>query len=138
MKSSLVTPSMEAQLEDQGYLAVNGILEDATIQAVTDDYSAKLDELAERWWAEGNLTNLYRDLPFGERLVKITGEAKLSWGQHFDISLPQAGVKHDTPFHASKAIFEMITHPLLLDVVEAFVGPEIYSNPIQHTRIKPP
>ena len=138
MKSSLVTPSMEAQLEDQGYLAVNGILEDATIQAVTDDYSAKLDELAERWWAEGNLTNLYRDLPFGERLVKITGEAKLSGGQHFDISLPQAGVKHDTPFHASKAIFDMITHPRLLDVAEVFVGPEIYSNPIQHTRIKPP
>ena len=138
MKSALVTPSMKAHLEDQGYLAVNGILEDATIQAVTDDYSAKLDEVAERWRAEGKLTNLYRNLPFGERLVKITGEAKLSWGQHFDISLPQAGVKHDTPVHASKAIFDMITHPRLLDVAEVFVGPEIYSNPIQHTRIKPP
>lgn len=129
---------MMAQFEEQGYLAVNDILDDVTIQAVTDDYSAKLDEVAGSWHAMGKLKNLYRDLPFGERLVKITGEAKLSWGQHFDISLPQAGVKHDTPFHASKAIFDLITYPRLLHVAEVFIGPEIYSNPIQHTRIKPP
>jgi len=138
MKSPLVTPEMKAQFEEEGYLVVNGILDDATIQAVTEDYSAKLDEVARLWQSQGKLSNLYRELPFGERLVKITGEAKLSWSQHFDISLPQAGVKHDTPFHTSKAIFDLLTHPRLLDVAETFVGPEIYSNPIQHTRIKPP
>jgi phytanoyl-CoA hydroxylase len=138
MKSSLITPDMKAQFDEEGYLVVNGILDDQVIQAVTDDYSARLDQLAVMWQAEGKLTNAYHDLPFGERLVKITAEAKASWGQYFDISLPQKGVKHDTPFHFSKAIFEMFTYPGLLDVAETFVGPEIYSNPIQHTRIKPP
>jgi ectoine hydroxylase-related dioxygenase (phytanoyl-CoA dioxygenase family) len=31
-----------------------------------------------------------------------------------------------------------LTNPALLDAVEAFIGPEIYSNPVQHIRIKPP
>ena len=31
-----------------------------------------------------------------------------------------------------------MTSPRLLDGVEKFIGPEIFSNPIQHTRIKPP
>ena len=32
----------------------------------------------------------------------------------------------------------MVTHPRVLDAVEALIGPEITSNPIQHVRIKPP
>ena len=31
-----------------------------------------------------------------------------------------------------------LTAPALLDAVESLIGPEIYSNPVQHVRIKPP
>jgi ectoine hydroxylase-related dioxygenase (phytanoyl-CoA dioxygenase family) len=40
--------------------------------------------------------------------------------------------------HVGPAVFGLITHARMLDVVEQLVGPEIVSNPIQHTRIKPP
>lgn len=55
-----------------------------------------------------------------------------------DISLPGDTIHADTPFHFGPAVFDMIRHPRLLDVVEDLIGPEITSNPIQHVRIKPP
>ncbi len=36
------------------------------------------------------------------------------------------------------AVFSLLTNERLLDVVEDVIGPEIYCNPVQHTRIKPP
>ena len=35
-------------------------------------------------------------------------------------------------------MFDALTAPGLLDAVESFIGPEIYSNPVQHVRIKVP
>ena len=35
-------------------------------------------------------------------------------------------------------MFRIITHERVLDLVECLVGSEIYSNPVQHVRIKPP
>ena len=43
----------------------------------------------------------------------------------------------ETPMHHGPAVFELLTNPKLLDTVEELVGPEIYSNPVQHVRIKP-
>ena len=40
--------------------------------------------------------------------------------------------------HYGPAVFHLLTSPRLLDAVERIVGPEIYSNPVQHVRIKPP
>ena len=134
----LVSPEMRRQLDGHGYLVVNDIIDEATLQAVTADYAAKLDEMVRIWQTEGVLAEGHTGLPFGERLVKIVAQSQVNWGPYFDISLPQADVRHDTPFHASKAVFDLLTHPRLLDLAETFVGPEIYSNPIQHTRIKPP
>ena len=33
---------------------------------------------------------------------------------------------------------QVLSSPSILDVVEDIIGPEIYSNPIQHVRLKPP
>jgi phytanoyl-CoA hydroxylase len=35
-------------------------------------------------------------------------------------------------------VFDVLTSPRLLDVVESVVGPEIFSNPVQHIRMKLP
>jgi ectoine hydroxylase-related dioxygenase (phytanoyl-CoA dioxygenase family) len=137
-RDSAVTGEMMAQFEEQGYLAVERLLDESDLQPVIDDYTATLDELCEQWHAEGKINDTHGDLSFGKRLVKIIAESGLNWSQHFDISLPQSQVYPDTPIHTTKAVFNLLRHPRLLDVAEAFVGPEIYSNPIQHTRIKPP
>ena len=40
--------------------------------------------------------------------------------------------------HLGDAVFRIISHARLLDVVEALLGPEIVSNPVQHVRMKLP
>ena len=52
--------------------------------------------------------------------------------------LPIKDCKLDTPFWTGPAVFNVLTSDHLLDAVESLIGYEIYSNPIQHVRIKPP
>jgi phytanoyl-CoA hydroxylase len=136
---ALITPAMLAQFKDEGYLVVDGLFDVETdLAAVVADYAVTLDVLADEWLAAGLLKNSFRGLPFGQRLIRIMQESGVNWAQPFDISLPQTQVYPDTPIHTSQAVFNLLRHPRLLDAVEQFVGPEIYSNPIQHTRIKAP
>jgi hypothetical protein len=126
------------QFDEQGYVVVEGLLDQKEdIQPLVEEYSALLDSLAEWWYAEGKLSSTYSDLPFGRRLTRIAAEG-MPYYQHLDIS-PQLGdTEDDIPMHCGPAVFNLITSPRLLDAVECFVGPEIYANPVQHVRIKPP
>ena len=134
-----ITREMASQFQEQGYLVVDDLFDvDTDLAPVVCDYAAKLDALVSAWFAEGVLKDGYHDLPFGRRLIQIMAESGVNWAQHFDISLPQTQVYPDTPIHTSEPVFNLLRHPRLLDVAEHFVGPEVYSTPIQHTRIKPP
>ncbi|MSP14678.1 MAG: phytanoyl-CoA dioxygenase [Chloroflexi bacterium] len=127
------------QFHREGYLVVKGLLDPQTdLQPLVDEYDALLDSLADKWYAEGKLSSTFRDLPFGQKLTHIMVESGQAYYQHFDISLPQTGVQADTPMHLGPAVFRLLSNPKVLDVAECFVGHEIYSNPVQHVRIKPP
>ncbi|MBI2940252.1 MAG: phytanoyl-CoA dioxygenase family protein [Chloroflexi bacterium] len=126
------------RFREEGYLVAEGVLDvERDIQPVVDEYAELLEEVTERWYADGKLASTYRDLPFGQRLAKVL-ESGQAYYQYFDISLPQANVTLDTPIHLGEAVFGLLRSPRLLDAVESLIGPEIYSNPIQHVRIKPP
>jgi len=79
----------------------------------------------------------FSELPFEKRLVEVY-RAGCSYEQAFDIALPNSGIEADTPIHLGPAVFNLLRSPRLLAAVEALIGGEIYSNPIQHVRIKPP
>jgi hypothetical protein len=129
-----------ARFEAQGYLVVDDVLDPAEdLDPVVQEYERLLDELVDRWHAEGKLPETFRDLLFPRRFARVLQEAKdVNVMSYFDISLPFKGVTEETPIHLGPAVFGLLTNRRLLDAVERFVGPEIYSNPIQHTRIKPP
>src|SRR5689334_4164604 len=130
---------LREQLEEQGFVVVNDVFDPLRdLQPVIDDYAAVLDELAEHWYAEVKITSSYRELPFSDRFMKVIAESCQPWSQYFDISLPQRDVTEETPIHLPEAVFNLLRTPRLLDLIEQIIGPEIYSNPIQHVRIKPP
>ena len=87
--------------------------------------------------AEGKLESAFSDLPFEERLVEVY-RAGCEYAQAFDIALPNSDIKADTPIHNGPAVFNLLRSPRLLCAVESLIGGEIYSNPIQHVRVKPP
>src|SRR5579859_6136077 len=127
--------------EQQGFLVVDDVLDpERDLDPVVAEYEALLDDLTARWHAEGKLASTFRELSFPQRFARVLNDAPqdLNVMGHFDISLPFEGVTEQTPIHLAPETFGLLTNPRLLDVVEQFIGGEIYSNPIQHTRIKPP
>ena len=132
------TQTMLSQFDEQGFVVVEDLLDpERDLQPLIADYSQLLGEVSEHYYSEGRLTSDYRELPFSQRFVKLMGELGPAWFQHFDITLPQSKVTA-TPIHLSSPVFDLLRNPRSLDVVETFIGPEIYVSPVQHARIKPP
>ncbi len=127
------------QFQDQGYLIVEEVLPEQVLQSVRDEYEARLDELAGRFHASGKISSDYRHLPLEDRYIQILSEFPVLF-DFLEITLPlvNEGMPAGLEIHTRPAIFDLLTHPRLLDVVERIIGPEIYSNPVQHLRIKPP
>lgn len=134
-----LTPQQIAQFEEQGYLVVEQVLSPtADLDPIIEEYKGVLERLAQDLYAKGEISSTYDDLPFGQRLIRIYQESGKVHAQYFDFSLPQGGVTEETPMWVGPAVFNVMTSPRLIDVVESLIGPEIYSNPVQHVRIKPP
>jgi phytanoyl-CoA hydroxylase len=135
----MLSTAQREHFETEGYLVVEDALDPADdIQPVLREYEAILDRLAAEFHDAGAIASTYAHLPFTARLIQVCRESGRSLSQHFDISLPQAGIRRDTPMHHGPAMFALLTSPRLLAVVEEIVGPEIYSNPVQHIRMKLP
>lgn len=134
-----ITQAEVQHFEDQGYLHVKNLLDDEQdLAALRAEYAAVVDEAATDTAVKGIIASTYADLAFDERVGVLFEEGDGAFQRYLDITLPQKGVTDDTPLHCGSAIFALMRHPKLLDVVERFIGPEIYSNPTQHVRIKPP
>lgn len=135
----VLTAAQKRQFEDEGYLLVEDLLDPVRdIQPVLDEYATVLDGIANRLYAEGAIGSTYASLPLIERLIAVCAESGQNFPQHFDFSLPQSGIKTDTPIHVGPAVFNTLAHPRMLDMAEDIMGPEIYSNPVQHIRFKLP
>jgi hypothetical protein len=127
------------RFQEEGYLVVEDVLDmERDVQPVVREYEQVLDEEIDRWHAAGKIPSTYAELPFVRRLAAFLTDAGAGGYQAFDISLPLRGATEETPMHLGPAVFDLLTSPRLIDVVEQLIGPEVLSNPIQHVRIKPP
>ena len=134
-----LTAAEVEQFWRDGYLVVDGLIDPVTvIEPLAAEYAARLDSLADELVADGQIASTYRDLPFGERFIRIESETNETHAQYFDVSLPQGGITPDTPIWVGPAVFGALTNPMLLDAVESIIGGEIASTPVQHVRIKSP
>ncbi|MEE4189477.1 MAG: phytanoyl-CoA dioxygenase family protein [Roseobacter sp.] len=125
------------QFETEGYLVVPDVIPEGVMAAVHAEYATLMDSLYDTWFRAGRVTTPPETLDFWGKLLAAY-KARCDWFQPMDISLPGDEIKPDTPFHFGPAVFDLLTEPRLLDVVESLIGPELVSNPIQHVRIKPP
>ena len=123
--------------EKHGFVTVEGLIDDDALENLRSEYSALVDQLYDGWFERGLVKRAPQGLSFWDKLTSCC-KSDVDWFQPLDISLPLGGIADDTPMHFGPAVFDLLTHPSLLDTVEQLIGPEITSNPIQHTRIKPP
>lgn len=134
-----LSPAQIDRFHADGYLVVDGLLDPALdLDPVISEYESVLSRLADELFDAGKITSRYEDLPFSERLVNVYRDSGKVHAQYFDFCLPQSGITDDTPFWTGPAVFDVIRSPRILDAIESLIGPEIYSNPVQHVRLKPP
>ena len=126
----MLTPEQIADFRTDGVLVVEDVLDRPLIDRLRAEYADLLADMMTGWGRETSGD-------FATDLIRAYRDG-LDWFQPMDISLPGDRIEADTPFHFGPAVFDMITAPRLLDMVEDLIGPEITSNPIQHVRIKPP
>ena len=124
--------------EDQGYVVVPGVIPHDVLDNVITEYEGVLDTLIDELYERGDISSRFEGLEFGERFIKLVIETGEVHKQYFDFSLPFANVQPDTPFWTGQAVLDAFTCDSLIDAVSSIIGPEVYSNPVQHVRIKPP
>ncbi|MEM8803108.1 MAG: phytanoyl-CoA dioxygenase family protein, partial [Pseudomonadota bacterium] len=126
----MLTPAQIEAFHSRGFLIVDNVLDAPLLVAIRNEYETLLDSLLTDW-------NMPLTGSFEAKLIAAY-QAGRDWFQPMDISLPGDRITEDTPMHFGPAVFDMVTAPRLLDMVEDLIGPEITSCPIQHVRIKPP
>ncbi len=125
------------QFEKNGYLVVEDVVNEPALAAVQREYAELVDRLYVDWREQGLVRTPPEGLSFWDKLGQCQAGG-FDWFQPLDISLPHSDIREDTPMHFGPAVFDLVTHPNIMDIVEQLIGPEITSNPIQHIRIKPP
>lgn len=133
----MLTYAQRRAFATDGYLVLEDVVPPEIRAQVESEYAALLDSLCEGWVAEELLPADVLQHDFWQKLLTAY-EAGCDWFQPMDISLPGDEITQNTPMHFGPAVFDLVTCSPILDVVEALIGPEITSNPIQHLRIKPP
>ena len=128
------------RFHEDGYLIVEDVLTGEDLAAIEAEYRKIVDRVSADLALEGKLRPL-TGTTFSECYIEAMQQLDDMYDlyQHLDISLPLLeDLDHSHTMNAGPEVFRLLTNPRLLDIVESVIGPEIYSNPVQHTRIKPP
>lgn len=133
-----LSPEQVDRFNSEGYLVLEDLLSPAEdLDPIVAEYAGVLESLADDLHSRGVIRSKYSELPFGPRAIEVFQESGSVHSQYFDFSLP-ATPSRDTPIWVGPAVFQALRNQRILDAVESLIGGEIYSNPIQHVRIKPP
>jgi len=122
----MLTQSQRNDFDRKGYLLLEDWLTEADLAPIIEEYCTYIDRRTQNLYAQGEVTNLYANKPFTHRLAAISAESPLLY--------PELDIMH----MRGAATFAFLRHPKLLDLAEAFVGPEVICSPIQHVRPKLP
>lgn len=124
-----LTPEEKTFFADEGYLMIPDVFEPADIEPLRRELTDVIHRGAQQLLAEGKISQLYEEDSFERRLTRIYAECEEIVG-----AITGGGGGG----HSGGALFEFITHPKLLSVVESFVGPEIVGSSVYRIRPKIP
>lgn len=135
-----LTRELLASFQENGFLAIDRLVPVEDLEPIEIEY-AELLERAARWLhRDHRIDDAYASLPFGQRYSQVNSVFP-DLHRFPDNSLPLLNEDIDADtfcMHAGPAAFNVMRQPKLLDIVEAIIGGEIHSSPVQRVRMKPP
>ena len=113
------------QYQKDGYVHVPGLFGPHELEPLRGVIRQTVDGVAHKLYADGLITHLHADAPLNRRLADVyQGVEKKSIGWNQEV--------------LSKPVYDMLTFKPLLDIIEAFVGPEVQANGDYWLRTKLP
>ena len=121
-----LTPDQLKQYHDDGFLIVRDLFSDDELQPLIDAIDEKVDQLADKLYAGGQIKDRFTNEGFLTRLTKL------------DKAFPGAAVLVHTSGILPKAFSDVWTSKKLLDIIEQILGTEIAGHPVWNLRSKTP
>ena len=127
------------KFQEQGYLVARDVLDpEVDLAPVFTEYEELLDRLSRMWLQRGTILQHIRGSTV-QRTARPDSHRHprqlLPLRRH--LLHPDRRRRKNASAHGPRSL-QRSQKSRLLDAVEQFIGPEIYCNPVQHVRIKPP
>lgn len=122
------------QLLDNGYVMVPGLIDPATIASVREELHGVVSAAVRQLQAAGRIADAFATEDFDHQLARI---ALRDLALAREVIARIHGDKGEGG-HMGPAIFQLLSHPRLLDAIEAVVGPEIIGSSVYRIRPKAP
>lgn len=120
--------SISETWQSEGYILIRDAIEEPYLNAVRSIISERVDELAQQAYADGKLSSLHKDEPFGRRYAAMCEEM----GQ------PSGGKMFTPGEMCAKPLYELYSHKAIQEVLEIIIGPEVTLHGISLFRTKLP
>ena len=117
----------------QGFLLKPGLFEAEDLEPLRTALTEIIDRQARALLADGQLTQLYEEEPFGKRLARIHAENPEAGEQINHRTMGKGGGGYNGP-----AMLHCIRHAPLLSCIESLVGPDIVGSSVYRIRPKLP
>ncbi|HWF43869.1 MAG TPA: phytanoyl-CoA dioxygenase family protein [Candidatus Kapabacteria bacterium] len=114
------------QYHNDGFLIVRDLFTNAELQPVIDAIDEKVDALARKLYAAGQISDLYDSEGFLTRL------------SYLELSFPGSATLIHTGGTLPHAFANIWSSQKLLDIIEQLLGPEIAGHPVWNLRSKTP
>lgn len=126
-------------LAERGFAVIGDVLDPVTVlDPILDTMARQLGSWAREQVSREILPRTFEAWRFEDRLIEYIRRGIPGVAQALDISLPQGGIRADTPMLLAEEIFALLSAPPLLDILQPLLGGEIWLSPVGHTRLKVP
>ena len=126
-----------SRFDTDGYLVVEDVLSSANLGAIEEEYT-EIMACSTANLVQAGLLNPLKSEDFGAQFIESLQQLEDMYDlyQYLDMSLPLFDeLDESVSMNAWRAVFDLLTNQRVLNIVESVIGPDIYSNPVQHTRI---
>lgn len=130
----MLTPEQKSAFLDEGYLVIEEAFPPEDLDNLIAEFDASVEANAAEARAQGLIEQTFPAEPFPSRLARIVEAASsLESADVSDVLYRNLSGKLRSP-----AMFSLLKHPALLDIVESVIGGEILAHPQFNVRAKLP
>jgi len=133
LRNGSFNPDQVEFFQREGYFIADNVFAPEDLEPLRQDLAAAIDEKIDELRVGGKLTRTHAGLSLEQRLTRIYGDDAANGEavmQHLE-GLRGGGFK-------GRSMFDLITHPKLMQAVAGLVGPEIVASSVYRIRPKIP